>query len=133
VVKLLGLDALALLFGSAPGGMTGAFEGALLGGAVGAGVWAGAGQVRRSLVAAGAATGLAGLVICLVGGRLMGGSLDLLAQSFPGSRLRLDQVGALFGETGFGLASQAVTGALEGLLFGAAVAGAMALARRPRP
>ena len=37
---------------------------------------------------------------------MMGGSLDLLAQSFPASRLRLDQIGGLFGEPGFGPVSQ---------------------------
>ena len=47
---------------------------------------------------------------------MMAGSLDLLAQSFPASRLRLDQLGGLFGEPGFGPVSQSVTGALEGLL-----------------
>jgi hypothetical protein len=56
---------------------------------------------------------------------MMGGSLDLLAQSFPNSRLRLDQVGALFGEHGFGTIAQAATGALEGALFGACIVGAM--------
>ena len=52
-------------------------------------------------------------------------SLELLARSFPNSRLRLDQVGALFGEPGFGTISQAATGALEGALFGACIVGAM--------
>ena len=44
----------------------------------------------------------------------MGGSLDLLARSFPDSRLRLDPIGGLFGESGFGPISQVVTGGLEG-------------------
>ena len=56
----------------------------------------------------------------------MGGSLDLLARSFPNSRLRLDQIGAVLGEPGFGLLSQAVTGALEGALFGGCIVAAMA-------
>jgi hypothetical protein len=60
----------------------------------------------------------------------MGGSLDLLARSFPDSRLRLDPVGQLLGEKGFGLVSQIVTGGLEGLLFGACIVGAMLIARR---
>ena len=60
----------------------------------------------------------------------MGGSLDLLAHGFPGSRLRLDQIGGLFGERGFGPVSQVVTGGLEGMLFGGCVVGAMILARR---
>ena len=82
------------------------------------------------MAAAGLAGGAAGVVITLLGGRLMGGSLELLARSFPGSSLRLDPVGRLFGEPGFGPVSQLVTSGLEGLLFGACVGGAMILARR---
>jgi len=135
VVKLLGLDAFNLLFGRSPGDITGGTEGALLGGAVGFGAWlasrkAAAPPLRRSVVAAAVAGGAAGILIPLMGGRLMGGSLDLLALNFPASRLRLDQIGALFGETGLGPISQLVTGALEGALFGGCVVGAMILGRR---
>ncbi|WBY09362.1 hypothetical protein PIB19_08650 [Sphingomonas sp. 7/4-4] len=70
------------------------------------------------------------MLVPLRGGRLMGGSLDLLARHFPASRLRLDQIGGLFGESGFGPVAQLVTGALEGGLFAACIAGAMLLARR---
>ena len=134
-VKLLGLDAFNLLFGQSPGDITGAPEGALLGGAVGLGAWLasrGAGSLRlgRSIVTAGLAGGAVGVLIPLLGGRLMGGSLDLLAHHFPDSRLRLDQIGGLFGESDFGLVSQVLTGALEGLLFGGCIVGAMTLARR---
>ncbi|HEX8654463.1 MAG TPA: transcriptional regulator [Allosphingosinicella sp.] len=131
--KLLGLDAFNLLLGRAPGDVTGGPEGLLLGAAVGLGAWLGARpgwSPRRAAAAAGAIAAAAGALIPLPGGRLMGGSLDLLARSFPGSRLRLDPLGALFGENGFGPVSQIVTGALEGALFGACVVGAMLLARR---
>ncbi len=125
VVKLLGLDAFNLLLGTSPGNITGAIEGAALGGAVGLGVWLGERVWRAAL------TGLAaGLAIPALGGRLLGGSLDLLAGVFPQSRLRLDQIGALFGETGFGPISQIVTGGLEAMLFAACIAYAMLLARR---
>jgi DNA-binding winged helix-turn-helix (wHTH) protein len=135
VVKLLGIDAFNLLLGRSPGDVTGAPEGVLLGGAVGLGAWlagrgASEGRVRRGVALAALAGGAAGLVIPLVGGRMMGGSLDLLARAFPESRLRLDAIGALFGESGFGPVSQAVTGGLEGALFGGCVVGAMVLARR---
>lgn len=132
--KLVGLDALTLLFGDAPRAMTGAGEGAVLGAAAGlAGLVAlGDTSLRRTLAAGSLAGALAGLAIHAAGGRLMGGSLDLLAQSFPGSRLNMDAAGALFGETGFGPASQAVTIALEGALFVACLAGAMALVGRTR-
>ena len=63
----------------------------------------------------------------------MGGSLDLLATTLPGSRLRLDHIGALFGEAGFGPVSAATTGALEGALFSGFVVAAMILARRSLP
>jgi len=134
-VKLLGLDAFNLLLGQSPGDITGAAEGALLGGAVGLGIWlAGRGAQVRSLRASAAIAGLAGagagVLIPLLGGRMMGGSLDLLARSFPDSRLRLDSIGGLFGERGFGTMSQIVTGALEGALFAACIVGAMILARR---
>ena len=134
-VKLLGLDAFNLLFGQSPGDITGAAEGALLGAAVGFGAWlgnrgTGSLSLRRSIAAASLAGGGAGLLIPLLGGRLMGGSLDLLARRFPDSRLRLDQIGALFGESGFGPISQIVTGGLEGALFGCCVVGAMMIARR---
>jgi len=131
-MKLLGLDAFTLLFGRSPGDITGAFEGFILGGAVGLGVWVASRreQLRHGTMLAAVPGGLAGLAIPLLGGRLMGGSLALLATHFPGSRLRLDRIGALFGESGFGPVAQAVTGVLEGALFSACVAAAMLLAKR---
>lgn len=69
------------------------------------------------------------MLIPLLGGRLIGGSLNLFARQFPESRLRLDQIGALFGESGFGPISQIITGGMEGLLFGSCIAGALAIAR----
>lgn len=134
-VKLLGLDAFNLLLGSSPGDITGGVEGLLLGAAVGLGAWLGSWRpgpvsLRRSVAVAAVAGGAAGVLIPLLGGRLMGGSLDLLARSFPNSRLRLDQIGAPFGESGFGPISQIVTGGLEGILFGGCIVGAMLIARR---
>ena len=133
--KLIGLDAFNLLFGQSPGAITGAAEGALIGGALGLGAWLarcfpGAPRLTPSFAAGGLAGAAAGMIVPLLGGRLMGGSLDLLARRFPESRLSLDQIGAVFGETGFGPISQVVTGGIEGLLFGGWVVGAMMLARR---
>lgn len=135
IVKLLGLDAFSLLVGQSPGNITGAFEGAILGGAVGTGAWLAS---RTSSLRSGAAMaalcgGVGGLVIPLLGGRLMAGSLNLLEHRMPGSRLRLDQLGAIFGERGLGPITQSATGALEGALFAGCVVGAMVIAqRRPR-
>lgn len=134
--KLLGLDAFSLLLGQSPGNITGGLEGALLGGGVGLGVWLAhrRGMPRfRAAAALGGLTGaVAGLLVSLLGGRLFGGSLALLAAQFPNSRLRLDQIGGLLGETGFGPLSQALSATLEGALFGACITGAIALARRER-
>lgn len=134
VVKLLGLDAFTLLVGHSPAGITGAAEGLLLGAAVGLSAWlafrAGWARLRRSGVSA-ALIGMAGgAIIALVGGRLMAGSLDLLAHSFPDSQLRLDEISGLFGESGIGPVMRFVTCCLEGALFSACVVGAMILAQR---
>ena len=131
-VKLLGLDAFNLLLGRSPGDITGAFEGLLIGGAVGiaAGLASRMASLRRGVAVAGLLGASAGVLVILLGGRLMAGSLALLAQQFPDSRLHLDQIGASFGEQGLGLVSQLVTGGLEGGLFAGCVVGAITLARR---
>jgi DNA-binding winged helix-turn-helix (wHTH) protein len=133
-VKLVGLDAFNLLFGQAPGEITGAPEGAVLGGAVGVGVWLAQrftpGAVRGSAAIAGLCGALAGVAIVLLGGRLMAGSLDLLARAFPESNLQLDQIGALFGESGFGPVSLMISTAAEGFLFSGGVVAAMVWAQR---
>lgn len=131
VVKLLGVDAFNLLLGQSPAGITGAREGLMLGGAIGLGLWFGGWQrLRRSSVCAAIAGGAAGAIIALTGGRLMGGSLQQLASLFPESRLQMAQVGALFGETSFGIISQTITATCEGTLFAGSLAAAMILARR---
>lgn len=133
VVKLLGLDAFNLLLGHSPGDFAGGLEGAVLGGAVGLGGWLAcrtAASLRRRVAIAAIPGAIAGTLIPLYGGRLMAGSLDSLARHFPGSRLRLDHVGGWFGEDGFGLVSQMVTGCLEGALFGGCLIAAMLLAAR---
>ena len=133
LVKLLGIDAFNLLFGRSPAGMTGALEGGLLGAAVGFAAWLAARpgrKLRLGILLASAAGALAGLLVPLLGGRLMGGSLDLLSSTFPGSSLKLDQIGAIIGERRFGPISQMITGALEGGLFSACVVAARVLAKR---
>lgn len=134
VVKLLGLDMFSLLFGITPGDMTGAGEGLVLGAAVGLGVWLaqrhGRGRASRAVALAAAAGAIAGVAIPLMGGRLMGGSLDLLTRQVDSSRLSLAQLGRLLGEPDFGLLPQVLTGAVEGALFAGCIAGAIVLARR---
>ena len=135
LVKLIGVDAFALLLGQSPGAITGAGEGAALGAAIGLGLWLGGLgsdrlRVRRGAAIAGLCGGAAGVAIVLMGGRLMAGSLDQLAARFPGSRLQMDAFGALFGEPDFGPITRMVSAGLEGLLFAACVVGAMILAGR---
>lgn len=132
VGKMLGLDAFRLLLGRTPGDITGAPEGLVLGGAVGFATWF-AGDLagnRRKLAATAFIGGAAGMGIVLMGGRMMGGSLHLLSRGFPGSRLRLDELGAPFGDPSFGVLAQAVTGMFEGALFALCIVGGMALGRR---
>lgn len=134
LVKLLGLDAFTLLFGHSPTGIAGATEGLLLGAAVGLSAWlafrAGWARLRRSAAFAALTGAAAGAMIALAGGRLMAGSLDLLARTFPDSRLRLDEISGIFGETGVGPMTRLVTSCLEGALFSACVVAAMILAQR---
>ena len=66
----------------------------------------------------------------LLGGRLMGASLDALADAFPESPLNIDGLGRWFGETHFGLAAQVGFGAVEGFLFGTAITVAIRYANR---
>ena len=133
--KLLGVDAFNLMLGRSPGDITGAAEGALFGAAIGLGAWLGQRSASpqwrmRGVAAASLAGAVAGTVIPIAGGRMFGGSLDLLARSFPESRLRLDEMGGLFGETGFGPVSQMVSGGLEGLIFAGCIIAAITIARR---
>ncbi len=138
LAKLLGVDAFNLLFGRAPAGITGGPEGAALGAALALGAYVGNRIGERSrhpkhwhaTTGAGFAGAVAGVLIPLAGGRLMGGSLDLLAHSFAESRLQLDSLGPLFGELHFGQATQAVLGGVEGMLFGSCVVGALAVMSR---
>jgi DNA-binding winged helix-turn-helix (wHTH) protein len=130
--KLLGHDSFALLVGRAPGGITGAMEGLLLGAAIGASTWMAlrTGSVRRGIALGGIGGAIAGVVIALLGGRLMLGSLESLSAAFPGSRLRFDQIERLFGEAGFGPVTAFAVSTLEGALFSACVVGAILLARK---
>lgn len=137
LAKLLGVDAFALLFGRTPAGITGGLEGAALGAAVALGAYLGGGlDAKRSwrpVVGAGLLGAVAGLLIPLAGGRLMGGSLERLARSFASSRLQLDSLGRFFGDVHFGGTTQVLLGGIEGLLFGSFVAGTIVLARRAWP
>jgi len=124
--KLIGHDAFLLLFGHAPGDITGALEGLLLGAAVGLADdlsrrFAADGSIRRSVLLAAAIGALAGLLIAVTGGQLLGGSLALLAETFPDARLHLDLLGPF---------AAGLTNTLEGAWFSLCLVGALMLARR---
>jgi hypothetical protein len=128
--KLIGHDAFLLLFGQAPGDITGALEGLLLGAAVGLADdlgrrFAADASIQRNVLLAVAIGALAGLLIAVTGGKLLGGSLVLLAKSFPDARLHLDPLGTLLGRFAAG-----ATNALEGAWFSLCLVGALRLARR---
>ena len=124
--KLIGHDAFLLLFGQAPGDITGALEGLLLGAAVGladdlARRFSADGNIQRNVLLAAAIGALAGLLIATTGGQLLGGSLALLAKSFPDARLHFDLLGPF---------AAGVTSTLEGAWFSLCLVGALMLARR---
>ena len=132
-VQLIGTDALNLLFGSAPAGMTGGMEGAILGGSLALGALLGSlrpGPWWRAVPWAAAGGGIGGIVVALAGGRLMGGSLELVSNAFASSRLQLDSMGALFGEPRFGPLTETVLSGIEGSVFAAGVAAGIAFASR---
>lgn len=130
--KLLALDAFALLVGRSPSGITGAMEGLLVGAGAGLGAALAmkTGSVRRGTALAALAGALAGIFIALLGGRLMLGSLELVAKTFPSSNLRLDGLAHLFGEERIGIVTRFSSIILEASLFSACLVGMMMLARR---
>ena len=130
--KLLGLDAFTLLVGRSPGNITGAAEGALIGLSVGiaASLAMRTGNLRHGAAIAAVCGGTSGIVISLLGGRLMLGSLELLASGFPNSRLHLDQISRPFANATLDDLAHVIDAAAEVGLFATCVVGAMLIARR---
>ncbi len=140
LAKLLGVDAFTLFFGQAPAGITGGLEGAALGAAMTIGARLGLQKqpVDAStpvspwwpVIAGGISCSMTGALIPLAGGRLMGGSLELIARSFEGSMLQLDTLAGFFGEVHFGMMTQVFLGGIEGFVFGSCIVGTILLAQR---
>jgi hypothetical protein len=131
--RMVGNDLFELLFGQAPGAITGAGEGLLVGLAVGCGhVLAQRAAPSRpwlQLSAGFICGGLAGLIMAAMGGRLMAGSLAQLASRFPNSRLGM---GPMIADGGLGPWTLAIATALECALFAGGVVLAITVARRVR-
>lgn len=136
VADLLGLDAFHLLFGRSLAGITGAWEGAVLGASLATGALLGGGFTAaapiRPVIGAGLGAAVAGALIPMAGGQLFASSLNNLVTAFAGSKLKLDALGGLFGDHGFGLQAQMILGAIEAMLFAVCLLGAWVLARRTR-
>jgi DNA-binding winged helix-turn-helix (wHTH) protein len=130
--KLLGLDAFTLLVGRSPGDITGASEGALIGAAVGCAtaLALGTSSARRAGAIAALCGASAGIVIWLLGGRLMLGSLEGLSRGFPSSRLRLDLISHPFTEPMLNRVTHLLAAGAEAALFSVGVVVAIVVARR---
>lgn len=133
--KLLGVDTVRALFGQSPTEITGAFEGAVIGAGLSLGVVLAATLIRRSrpwqrALAASVGAMCAGVLLTVIGGNLFSASLEIVAKLFANSQIRMDPLAPLFGEVHFGQTTQIVMGAIEGLLFGAGVAGGIEMAAR---
>jgi DNA-binding winged helix-turn-helix (wHTH) protein len=124
--KLLGVDTVKALFGQTPTGITGAFEGAVIGLGVSLGavlitvVWPRA-RIWQKALGASLGAMCAGVLLTIIGGNLFSGSLEIVSQLFTNSQIKMEPLAPYFGEVHFGHTSQIISGAIEGLLFGAGV------------
>jgi DNA-binding winged helix-turn-helix (wHTH) protein len=85
----------------------------------GSGLGGGA-RVRAALVT-GAVVSATCVAVAILGGRLVGTSLNAIARAFQGSQVGLAPLARLLGEPDLGPLTRAVLGAWEGFLFGAGV------------
>jgi hypothetical protein len=133
--KLLGVDTVKAVFGQSPAGITGAFEGAVIGLGVSAGATLVAGLFTRArpwqrVVCASLGAMCAGMLLTVIGGNLFSASLEIVGRMFANSQISMDPLASFFGEVRFGQTTQIVLGGIEGLLFGAGVAGGIEIASR---
>lgn len=131
----LGRDGVGLLTSQSIGPVAGLVEGLVMGGAVGLALWLA--WKRRSGIAAASGLALAvgalgGLLVDLAGGRLLGGSLYALQLGLGDTRLHLETLAALFGESGFGPRTLMAATVTEAAILAAATVCAVMLAFRGR-
>lgn len=125
IANMIGRDAFRLLIGQQVGAFTGALEGLVVGAATGLSLCVLRWRIRYATALVAAIGALSGVLVVLLGGQMMAGSLQTLVAAFPGSQFRLHDVAALLGETGFGRQSRIVTAAFEGCLFVVSLATAL--------
>ena len=125
--NLLGREGIAFVTGSAVGTVTGPFEGLLLGTAAGIAAWIAVHSHRPSIAVALAALAgaVAGNLVHLAGGALLGGSLHTVAEALPGMRLALPHLAPSAGGV-----MRLLTATAESAGFAASLAGGVIAARR---
>jgi DNA-binding winged helix-turn-helix (wHTH) protein len=141
ITHFVGLYTVEGLFGRDLSPAGGGFEGVVLGAAIGAGYalatpMDGGGMAtprararRRVALVAGITCAVASIALAWTGHHLGAMSLDLMAESFPGSQVSLDPLARLLGETTPGVLTRCAISGFEGALFGFGVV--FGLTRRP--
>ena len=84
----------------------------------------------RVAVTTGTITALAAMALALLGRHLVGSSLDVMADTFAGSRVGLDPLARLLGEDSLRPITRTLVSGFESLMFGSGLA--FGLTRRPR-
>jgi hypothetical protein len=125
LANMIGKDAFRLLFGQAIGPFAGALEGSVVGAATGLAFVLVQQRIRYSASVAALLGTVAGLIVVLLDGQMMAGSLQTLVTAFPSSQFSFDGLGRLLGERGFGAKTRMVTAAFEGAVFVMAMVQAM--------
>ncbi len=125
VANMIGRDAFRLLFGQTIGPFAGALEGFVVGAATGLAFVLTQQRIRYSAGMAALLGAAAGLIVVLLDGRMMAGSLQTLVTAFPSAQFRVDGFGRLLGERGFGASSRIAAAAFEGAVFVVAMVQAM--------
>ncbi|WP_126174548.1 winged helix-turn-helix domain-containing protein [Altericroceibacterium xinjiangense] len=131
LANMIGKDAFRLLLGQTVGPFTGAMEGLVVGAAAGLASFLVQRQIKHSLGLAPLLGAGAGLIVVMLDGQLMAGSLQTLVTAFPSSQFRLDKLGRAFGEQGIGSIARVATATFEGAVFALALVRAMHPPRHP--
>lgn len=119
--NLIGQDAFQLLFGRQIGPLAGALEGFVLGGIAGLAASTRFASDSRLLIGTGLMGMVAGVLLVLLGGKLMAGSIASLVSAFPESALPLDVVGGFAQGRGWGDFAMVTAAGVEGAAFAIAV------------